>query len=116
MATRYLLRVARLRHYLASFTITPVGIVLFGVLIVALGLFVFGPPGTQAPALVVGVILLVGLVGGVPFGIAGSRGEPQRAFIATDRRGLDASTTDPTTEEALWRKERERRERDGRSS
>jgi hypothetical protein len=101
---------------LASFTISPVGLFLLGVLIVAFALFAFGPSGAQAPAMIVGVILLVGLVGGLPFGISGSRGEPRRAFVPTDRRDLGASSTDAVKEDALWRKERERREQDGRTS
>jgi hypothetical protein len=66
------LRVRRLRRYLASITVTPVGVVVLGVLVVAVGLFAFGPSSVQAPAMFVGVILLIGVVGGVPFGRAGA--------------------------------------------
>jgi len=105
--------VVRLRRYLASITITPVGGVLIGGFVVALGLFAFGPSTAQPPAMIAAVILLVALLGGVPLGFGG-RGEPRREFIPTDRRDLGASNIDSQTEEALWRKERERREQDGR--
>jgi hypothetical protein len=108
--------VVRLRRYLTSITITPVGGVLLGGFVVALGFFAFGPSGAQAPAMIAAVILLIGLLGGVPFGIAGGRGEPRREFIPTDRRDLGASNVDSQAEEVLWRKERERREQDGRSN
>jgi hypothetical protein len=98
---------------LASITITPVGGVLIGGFVVALGLFAFGPSTAQPPAMIAAVILLVALLGGVPLGFGG-RGEPRREFIPTDRRDLGASNIDSQTEEALWRKERERREQDGR--
>jgi hypothetical protein len=98
---------------LASITITPVGGVLLGALVIALGLFAFGPSGAQAPAMIAAIILLVSILGGVPLGFAG-RGEPRREFIPTDRQDLGASNIDSQAEEALWRKERERREQAGR--
>jgi hypothetical protein len=66
-------------------------------------------------AMIAAVILLVGLVGGIPLGFGG-RGEPRRELIPVDRRDLGASNTDSQAEEALWRKERERREQAGRSN
>jgi hypothetical protein len=112
-----------LRKYLASITITPIGFVLLGVLVVACGLFAFGPSGVQAPAMVVAVILLVGVVGGVPFGRSGRGGrrggnlaERRREFHPIDRRDIPASATDSQAEEALRRKERERYEQAERST
>ncbi len=103
---------------MGSITITPVGGVLLGVLVIALGLFAFGPSAAQMPAMVVAVLLLAGLVGGVPFGRAvfGGNFAEHREFIPTDRRDIGASNIDSQAEEALWRKERERRERDTRSN
>ncbi len=117
------MRVLRLRRYLASFSITPVGIVALIVLVVALGLFAVGPSGVQVPALVVAVILMVGVVGGVPFGLngGGARRDPslvegRREFDPVDRGGLSAPAADTQAEDELWRKERERYAQDRRSS
>jgi hypothetical protein len=112
--------VQRLRRYLASFTVTPVGVVVLVVLVVALGLFAFGPSTVQAPSMIVGVILLIGVAGGAPVG-RGGRGAWRNENLAERRRGFGASrrsiaatATDQQTEEELWRKERERRAQDGR--
>jgi hypothetical protein len=114
--------VLRLRRYLASFSLAPVGIVTLAVLVVALFLFAIGPSGIQMPALVVAVILLVGVVGGVPFG--GNRGGARRdpSFVPRPREfdpvtGGDSSapTANTQAEDELWRKERERYARDRQS-
>jgi hypothetical protein len=115
-------RVLRLRRYLASFSITPVGIVALVVLVVALGLFAVGPSGVQAPAMVVAVILLVGVVGGVPVGLnRGARRDPSlverpREFDPLDRNDMSAPATNTQAEDELWRKERERYAQDRRSN
>jgi hypothetical protein len=111
-----------LRQYLASITITPVGIVLLVVLVVAFGLFAFGPSGAQTPAMIVGVILPIGLVGGVPFGRWGSGAwrapslsERRAEFHPTDPPDITATAADRQAEEEAWRKERERYAQDERS-
>ena len=58
---RYAVRVHWLRRYLASLTVTPIGIVVLVVLAVAFGLFAFGPSAAQVPALILGLILLIGM-------------------------------------------------------
>jgi hypothetical protein len=115
-------RVLRLRRYLASFSLTPVGIVALVVLVVALGLFAVDPSGVQAPAIVVAVILLIGVVGGVPVGLnrAAAWRNPslagrRREFDPADRRGTPDPATNSQVEDDLWRKERERRAQDRRS-
>jgi hypothetical protein len=112
--------VQRLRRYLTSFSVTPVGVVVIVMLAAALGLFAFGPSSVQAPAMFVGVILLIGVVGGAPVG-RGGRGAWRNENLAERRRGFGAgrrnivaTATDQQTEEELWRKERERRAQDGR--
>jgi hypothetical protein len=108
-------RVSRLRRYLASFSITPVGVVTLVVLVVAFGLFAVGPSDVQAPALVVAVLLLVGVVGGAPVG-RNSWGawrnpnldERRREFDPVDRMDISAPATNTQAEDELWHKERER--------
>jgi hypothetical protein len=117
------LRVRRLRQYLASITITPIGAVVLGVLVVACGLFAFGPSSVQAPAMFVGAILLIGVVGGVPFGRGGAGAwrkpglaERRREFGPRDHQDIAAPAAGGQAEEELWRKERERYAQDRRSS
>jgi hypothetical protein len=104
--------VLRLRHYLSSITISPLGIFVLGVLVVACGLFLFGPHSVQAPAMIIGVILLVGVVGGVPLGRGGFGGRAlggrRRYFAPIDRHEMVATPADEQNEEEVWRKERER--------
>jgi hypothetical protein len=113
----------RLREYLSSFSLTPVGVVALVVLLLALGLVAIGPSGVQMPALIVAVILLVGVVGGVPFG--GNRGgawrDPRligspREFDPVARENSPAPATNTQAEDELWRKERERYAQDRRSN
>jgi hypothetical protein len=118
----YSWRVRRLRQHLASITITPVRIVVLGVLVLSLGLFAFDPSGVQAPAMIVGVILLIGVVGGVPSGCsgrggwrAGSLAERRAGFHPIDRRDIAATAADRQAEEELWHEERERYAQDERS-
>jgi hypothetical protein len=130
--------VSQLRRYVASFSITPVGFVALGVLVVALGLFAFGPSGAQAPAMIVAVILLIGAVGGVPFGWgargggwgargggwgvgsgawrSGSSAQRRREVGPTGPRDVAVTAADREAEEALWRKERERYAQDSLDS
>ncbi len=113
----------RLRQYLASFVITPITIIVLAMLVVAVGLVAFGPSAVQAPAPIVGLILLAGIVGGVPIGQGGARGGWRNPSLA-DRRGevcaanrhdiVAATAADEQTELELWRKERERRAKNGR--
>jgi hypothetical protein len=112
--------VQRLRRYLASFTVTPIGVVVIIVLAAAFGLFAFGPSGTQAPALIAGLILLVGVVGGVPLGFSGRRwrdvnlNRRRTEFRPIETQEIVPTGADQQSEEELWRKERERRTQDGR--
>ena len=93
---------------------------MIAVLLTALGLFAFGPSDLQAPALIVGLILLVGMVGGVPLAGAGgwrnvSRGR-RAVFHPIETQEIAASAADRQAEDELWRKERERYAQDERSS
>jgi hypothetical protein len=109
--------VQRLRRYLASFTVTPIGVVVIVVLAAAFGLFAFGPSGTQAP----GLILLIGVVGGVPLGFSGrgwrdvNLNRRRAEFRPIETQEIVATGADQHSEEELWRRERERRSQDGRS-
>jgi hypothetical protein len=114
--------VHRLRGYLTSIALTPLGIVVLTLLVVASALFALGPSEVQAPAMVVGVILLIGVVGGVPFGAWGAGGwrganldERRASFHATQPQEILATQADRQAEEELWRKERERYAQDKRS-
>ncbi len=113
----------RLRQSLASYTITPVGIILLAVLAVAIGLFAFGPSDTQALAMIVGVILILGTVGGLRPGVGGGGSRMGWGLTAgrLDRGPIErpaephppdpeviSATVDPQAEAELWRKERER--------
>jgi hypothetical protein len=116
-------RVLRLRRYFASFSITPVGILALVVFVVALGLFAVGPSSVQLPALIVAVILMVGVLGGVPFGRNGGGAwrdpglvERRREFDPADRDDMSAPATSTQAEDDLWRKERERYAQDRRYS
>jgi hypothetical protein len=118
----YSSRVRQLRRYLSSISITPVGFVALGVLVVALCLFAFGPSRVQAPAMIVAVILLIGVVGGAPVGWgrrgawrSGSMAQRRHEFGPAGRPDIAASAADRETEEALWHKERERYAQDERS-
>jgi hypothetical protein len=113
--------VQQLRRYLASFTVTPIGAIVLVVLIAALGLFAFGPSDVQAPAMIVGLILLVGVVGGVPLGFNGrgwrgaNLGRRHVGFRPIETQEINAAAADRQADGELWRKERERRTRDRRS-
>jgi hypothetical protein len=116
-------RVRRLREYLRSFSLTPVGVVALVILVVALGLFAVGPSGVQAPTLIVAVLLMVGVVGGAPLGRNGwgawrnpSLDERRREFDPINRSDMSAPATNTQTEDELWRKERERYAQDRRSA
>jgi prolipoprotein diacylglyceryltransferase len=113
--------VERVRRYLSSVSITPLGGVVLFVLLVAVALFLFGPSKTQMPGLIVAVIVMIGVVGGAPFGRWGA-GAWRNPTLAGRRREFDPRarnvSDDPlsSSEEAeLWRKERERRAEDHRS-
>jgi hypothetical protein len=107
--------VIRLRRYLESITITPVGIVILLLLVLSLGTFAFGPSDAQAPGLVAAVVLAVFLLGAnMPTmgAIGGQRTktlDERRAEVHPHGRSDDsASSLTVQDEEELWRKERER--------
>jgi len=113
--------VGRARRYLSSVSITPLGGVILFVLAVAVGVFLFGPSKAQMPALIVAVIVMIGVVGGVPFGHWGA-GAWRNPSLDQRRQEFNPRTKyvteDPlsaSAEAELWRKERERREKDQRS-
>jgi hypothetical protein len=104
----------RLRKYLASYTITPVGAIALLVLLAAMGVFLAGPSNAQMPALIVAVVLLIGILGGVPFSVGTGRfggggvvNERRRGFRQAAPQTLDAPAQ-TSAEAELWRKERER--------
>jgi hypothetical protein len=106
--------VNRVRHYLASLTITPLGGVVLVVLLVAVGLFLFGPSTAQMPALIVVIVLMVGVVGGVPLGRGGAGGwrnpslAGRRGEFNPPTRNVSDDPLSASAEAELWRKERER--------
>lgn len=114
----------RVRRYLSSVSITPIGGIILFVLAAAIGLFLFGPSSAQAPALVVAVLLLAGLVSATPFsfGRRGARGlwrggnlAERRSEFRPAERNVPDTPLSSSEEAELWRKERERRAQDDRS-
>jgi hypothetical protein len=101
----------RLRRYLGSFSITPVGVVVLVALALGCCLSVLGPSSFRAPALTASVLLALITVGGLFGGVRGrsARGLAERRaeFHPTHRDASDAPL-DRQAEEALWRRERER--------
>jgi uncharacterized membrane protein len=113
--------VDRVRRYLSSVSITPLGGVILFVLVVAVGVFLLGPTKAQMPALIVAVIVMIGVVGGVPFGHWGA-GAWRNPSLDQRRQEFNPRTEyvseDPlsaSAEAEMWAKERERRARDQRS-
>lgn len=110
--------VADLRKRLSEWRITTLGWVLIIVAPAALVVFVFGPRSLQAPALIVGLVVLFGIaLEGSSMsktrGLGGTRtlGE-QRERLARELPASAPLTEATEAEEGLWQRERERRQRD----
>jgi hypothetical protein len=96
--------------------ITPLGALLLLALVVGLALGTLGPKSTQAPGFVVAVVAVLTMTGA-----SLSRGTygGARKTLAQRREEFDPQGTEvsgPSSEaeqDEFWRKERERRERDG---
>lgn len=90
-----------------NFRITPVGIVVIGILLAAVLVVRFGSRSTEAPAFVVALLVLFAVLGG--YGARGrqkSLQEREEEFGA--RPHVDDDRADPQLEARDWQKERER--------
>ena len=90
--------------------ITPVGIVVIGILLAAVLVALFGPGPAQAPAFVVTVVVMAVVLGGSGYGGRGgqkSSQELKEEFGARPPR-VDDDRADPQLEARAWQKERER--------
>jgi hypothetical protein len=101
----------RLRRYLGSLSITPIGSVLLSAFALSCLLGLLGSSSVRAPALtaagVIALIMLGGLSGGKRGRSTKGLAERRAEFGPVDRNASD----DPLprqAEEELWRKERER--------
>jgi hypothetical protein len=101
---------SRLRRYLGSFSITPVGAVLLAAFALSCVVGMLSS-SIRAPALtaagVIAVIMLGGLSGGIGGRSTKGLAERRAEFKPTHRDASDAPL-DRQAEEALWRQERER--------
>jgi len=107
-----------LRRRLAEWHITTLGWVLIVLVPAAFLVFLFGPSAAQAPALIVGLIVLLAI------SLEGASMSRARGFSGMrtpreqrERRARQMPSSAPLTEaseadEEHWRRERERRERD----
>jgi hypothetical protein len=105
---------SKLKRWLGSSTITPIGVVLLTTLGVAAALALLGPSVAQAPALVVAVVIALFLLAGGLSGGWGGRStkslEDRRAeFGARPRRSINERVESPAETE-IWQRERERYE------
>jgi ABC-type transport system involved in cytochrome bd biosynthesis fused ATPase/permease subunit len=97
-----------------SYTITPVGVLLLIILAGALVLAGVGPASVQAPAFVVGILILLFLVAGSLSGGRMGRStkslQDRRAEYGAKQRDVTGGADAPADDSALWQRERERRE------
>jgi hypothetical protein len=114
----------RIRHFIATLTITPAGWVLVAVVPVCVLFAFLGPAGTQAPAFFLGALAL-GMVAMEGMGMArfGGSGGGRKNFRERREFAQRAARSSPTSNEApveadetAWQRERERRERKEMSS
>lgn len=109
-----------MRRRLSSYRLTPAGGAMLMLLVAALILLLFGPKHDEVPAFVVIVVILaIFVMGSAPGGIT-PRGRRNRTLsdyrseFHPRERSLKDEPEAPVDEE-LWRRERERRERQSRS-
>jgi hypothetical protein len=110
--------VERLKRIVGSYSVTPVGVVVLVMLVAAVVLAALGSKSLQVPALIV-ALLSAALIaaGGFPGGTRGRAGgfAARRAEFRPRNRRIANTTSQTDADNAeLWRRERERRERDGR--
>jgi len=121
--TPYDIRISRIRGYLSSLRVTALGWLIISIGVVAAGIAIAGPRSAQIAALAVSILTFTAIVFGGSgmlkrgrWSTSGSFNVSQRQsdFHAVDR---DAKLLQQPVEadEAAWRRERERREHDGRS-
>jgi hypothetical protein len=104
---------SQLRSYLASYKITPIGIVLLLALVAGCVLGAVGDAQTQRVGLVLVGIVLALILSSSGVGRSGSRrfktlDERRAEFHPKDRRDVEAAPTSAQAEDELWAKERER--------
>jgi hypothetical protein len=108
----------RLFRRIGSFRLSGVGLALVGALAVCVALGVLASGITQEAGWVGVVIVLIALVGGVPYGRMGGAGS---AGMTSTWRGRTITYAEPevldeaSADETSWQRERERRERDAES-
>jgi hypothetical protein len=104
-----------MRRRLSSYRVTPAGGAMVMLLVAAVILLLFGPKHDEVPAFVVIVaILALFVVGSSPGGLRTRRTFSEYQDLYRPReRGLKDEPEAPVDEE-LWRRERERREGQGR--
>jgi hypothetical protein len=100
--------------------VTPLGGLIVLIVVISVGILLAGPHSMQAPALGVGVLGLTAIVFGAS-GVASRGGYRSRSLSQrrVEFRGVDRDaklSQEPSeADDAAWTRERERRERDGRS-
>jgi hypothetical protein len=101
----------RLRRYLGSFSITPVGTVLLVAFALSCLLGLLDPSSVRAPALTAAGVIALIMLGGLSGGVRGRSTKgfaERRAEFGPAHRDASDAPLDRQAEEALWRKERER--------
>jgi hypothetical protein len=103
---------ARFRQRVSTTKLTPIGWVVFGLLIAAVAVLILGPHSAEGAALAVAVLVLLGLVAG---GLSGGRTgrsanglDDRRTEFHPHTRDTSAVAPDEQREADLWRREQER--------
>jgi hypothetical protein len=113
------LRVRRLKLSVGSISLTPLGALVLVVLLSSIATALAGPKPAQTPAFILAVLILLLAAGGLSGGRHGrstkSLADRRAEFGARSRSDPNDATADEADEQ-LWRRERERRERDGRTT
>jgi hypothetical protein len=119
--------VRRLKLLAGSISLTPLGALVLVVLVGAIAVVLVGPKSAQPAAFILAALMLLFTVGGRSGGRAGGRGgrtarrstksiaDGRAEFHARSRSDSNDATAGEASEE-LWRRERERRETDGRTT
>lgn len=98
---------------LGSIHVTGLGWVVLLLIPASLAVFVFGPSGAQAPALIVAALLLLAVVGGGFSRRSGLTGVERAASEFPSKRRSEPIETE-AYDPGAWQRERERREGDAR--